>query len=184
MIRPMLGEAWSAMNANRLRAALTMLGMVIGVGAVVIMLAIGQGELLTTPLHVACFTAAVAADGRMMRPRLCQAEPIEEMSRLCSVKTAEQLRAILREAVSRGTGKGVDLPGLNVCGKTGTAQAPGGEDHAWFTCFAPQRKPNIVVTVLIERGGFGAKAALPVARALLQEADRLGYVRIGEEAAP
>ena len=43
MIRPMLGEAWSAMNANRLRAALTMLGMVIGVGAVVIMLAIGQG---------------------------------------------------------------------------------------------------------------------------------------------
>ena len=148
------------------------------------LLAIGQGELLTTPLHVACFTAAVAADGRMMRPRLCQAEPIEEMSRLCSVKTAEQLRAILREAVSRGTGKGVDLPGLNVCGKTGTAQAPGGEDHAWFTCFAPQRKPNIVVTVLIERGGFGAKAALPVARALLQEADRLGYVRIGEEAAP
>jgi len=148
------------------------------------LLAIGQGEVLTTPLHVACFTAAVAADGRMMCPRLSKADSIEELSRLFSARTAGQLRAILREAVSRGTGKGVDLAGLNVCGKTGTAQAPGGEDHAWFTCFAPQRAPNIVITVLIERGGFGAKAALPVARALLQEADSLGYVRVAEEAAP
>jgi len=148
------------------------------------LLAIGQGEVLTTPLHVACFTAAVAADGRMMCPRLCKSDPIEEVSRLFSARTAGRLRAILREAVSRGTGKGADLAGLDVCGKTGTAQAPGGEDHAWFTCFAPQPAPNIVVTVLVERGGFGAKAALPVARALLQEADSLGYVRVAEEAAP
>jgi peptidoglycan glycosyltransferase len=148
------------------------------------LLAIGQGEVLATPLHVACFTAAVAADGRLMRPRLGKSDPIGEESRLFSEKTAERLRAILREAVARGTGKGADIPGLEVCGKTGTAQAPGGEDHAWFTCFAPRRRPNIVVTVLVERGGFGAKAALPVARGLLEEADRLGYVRTPEEAAP
>jgi cell division protein FtsI/penicillin-binding protein 2 len=79
--------------------------------------------------------------------------------------------------VTKGTGRGVNLPGLEVCGKTGTAQAAGGEDHAWFTCFAPRQRPRLVVTVLMEHGGFGARAALPVARALLEEADRLGYVR-------
>ncbi|MDR2849870.1 MAG: penicillin-binding protein 2 [Verrucomicrobiota bacterium] len=148
------------------------------------LLAIGQGEVLATPLHVACFTAAAAADGRLMRPRLAAGDPVEELSRLFSEKTAAQLRGFLREAVVRGTGKGADVPGLEVCGKTGTAQAPGGEDHAWFTCFAPRRHPNLVVTVLVERGGFGARAALPVARELLEEADRLGYVRTAEEAGP
>lgn len=148
------------------------------------LLAIGQGEMLVTPLHVACFTAAAAADGKMMRPRLCTTDPVEEEAQLFTGKTADQLKTLLREAVVRGTGQGADVPGLDVCGKTGTAQAAGGEDHAWFTCFAPRRRPNIVVTVLVERGGFGAKAALPVARGLLEEADRLGYVRQAGEGEP
>ncbi|MDD3545224.1 MAG: penicillin-binding transpeptidase domain-containing protein [Kiritimatiellae bacterium] len=140
-------------------------------------LAIGQGAMLVTPLHVACFTAAAAADGRMMRPRLLRDAKAEEASRLFSAKTAERLKVMLRETVAKGTGRGADVAGLEVCGKTGTAQAAGGGDHAWFTCFAPRRKPRLVVTVLIEHGGFGARAALPVARALLEESDRLGYVR-------
>jgi len=140
-------------------------------------LAIGQGAMLVTPLHVACFTAAVAAEGRMMRPRLLHDAKAEEETRLFSEKTAERLKVMLREVVTKGTGRGVNLPGLEVCGKTGTAQAAGGEDHAWFTCFAPRQRPRLVVTVLMEHGGFGARAALPVARALLEEADRLGYVR-------
>ncbi len=140
-------------------------------------LAIGQGAILVTPLHVACFTSAVAAEGRMMRPRLLQDKKAEEASRLFSAQTAERLKVMLRETVAKGTGRGANLPGLKVCGKTGTAQVTGGEDHAWFTCFAPQKQPRIVVTVLVEQGGFGAKAALPIARALLKEADRLGYVR-------
>ena len=148
------------------------------------LLAIGQGELLATPLHVACFTSAAAADGRMMRPRLCKDDPVEEEARLFSAKTAEQLRTMLREAVTEGTGKGTDIPGLDVCGKTGTAQVAGGEDHAWFTCFAPRKRPNIVVTVLVEHGGFGARAALPIARGVLEEAHRLGYVLTPEEATP
>jgi penicillin-binding protein 2 len=94
---------------------------------------------------------------------------------------AAKIREMLREVVVRGTGKGANVPGLEVCGKTGTAQASTGDDHAWFTCFAPRRHPNLVVTVLIENGGFGAAAALPVARELLEEADRLGYVRRAEE---
>ena len=144
------------------------------------LLSIGQGEVLVTPLHVACFTAAVAAEGKMMRPRLSKADPIEEEARLFSGKTADQLKTLLRSVVLQGTGREAEVPGLDVCGKTGTAQATGGDDHAWFTCFAPRRHPNLVVTVLIEHGGFGAKAALPVARELFEEADRLGYVRQAE----
>lgn len=147
-------------------------------------LAIGQGEVLVTPLHVACFTAAVAADGKLMRPRLSRGEKPEELAQLFGAKTAEQLRTQLRDVVRFGTGKAANIADLEVCGKTGTAQAPAGDDHAWFTCFAPRRHPNLVVTVLIEHGGFGATAALPVARELLEEADRLGYVRRGEEAQP
>ena len=113
----------------------------------------------------------------MMRPRLSKHEPVEKLAELFTPKTAEQLKSMLRDVVIYGTGKAANVPELEVCGKTGTAQAPGGEDHAWFTCFAPRKHPNIVVTVLVEHGGFGAKSALPVARALLEEADRLGYVR-------
>ena len=148
------------------------------------LLSIGQGEVLATPLHVACFTAAVAGDGKMVRPRLGKDEPVEEESRLFSPQTAAQLRTMLREAVSKGTGKGANVPGLDVCGKTGTAQVAGKEDHAWFTCFAPHGHPGIVVTVLVEHGGFGARSALPVARGLLEEADRLGYIRPAKKATP
>ena len=145
------------------------------------LLAIGQGEVLVTPLHVACFTAAVAAEGALMRPRLYTSEPVQKLDDLFAPQVAAQLKAALREVVSLGTGKGANVPELEVCGKTGTAQAPKGDDHAWFTCFAPRKHPNLVVTVLIENGGFGAAAALPVARELLEEADRLGYVRRPEE---
>lgn len=141
------------------------------------LLSIGQGEVLTTPLHVACLTAAVAAGGNLMRPRLRKEGSIDRLETLFSSATASRLSGMMRQVVRAGTGKGADVAGLEVCGKTGTAQVTGGEDHAWFTCFAPQRNPRIVVTVLIERGGFGARTALPVARALLVEADRLGYVR-------
>lgn len=140
-------------------------------------LAIGQGEVLVTPLHVACFTAAVANGGALMRPRLMQAEKREKLADLFMPKTADQIKSMLRDVVLYGTGKAANIPELEVCGKTGTAQTSEGEDHAWFTCFAPRKHPNIVVTVLIEHGGYGAKSALPVARALLEEADRLGYVR-------
>ena len=148
------------------------------------LLAIGQGEVLVTPLHVACFTAAAAAEGALMRPRLNRDEPVQKIDELFSPQVAAQLKGMLRDVVTLGTGKAANVPELDVCGKTGTAQAPAGDDHAWFTCFAPRRHPNLVVTVLIENGGFGAAAALPVARELLEEADRLGYVRRAEEGVP
>jgi peptidoglycan glycosyltransferase len=141
------------------------------------MLSIGQGEILMTPLHVACMTATIANDGDFMAPRLDITEPVKKLETLCASHVAVQVRSMLRQVVISGTGKGCNLPGLEVCGKTGTAQVPGAEDHAWFTCMAPQKNPNIVVTVLIENGGFGSAAALPVAKEMLLAADRLGYVR-------
>jgi len=141
------------------------------------MLAIGQGEILMTPLHVAVMTAAIANDGDLMAPRMDMAETVKKLDMLCSPGVAQQVRSMMRQVVISGTGKACNLPGLEVCGKTGTAQVPNGEDHAWFTCMAPEKHPNIVVTVLIENGGFGSAAALPVAKEVLMAADRLGYVR-------
>jgi peptidoglycan glycosyltransferase len=140
-------------------------------------LSIGQGELLVTPLHVALFTGAIAAEGEWWQPRLRADEAPRRLNRIVSRQAARTVRDLMRDAVTSGTGRGADLPGLAVCGKTGTAEAPGGDDHAWFTCFAPAAQPAMVVTVLIERGGYGARAALPVARALLEEADRLGLLK-------
>ena len=83
-------------------------------------------------------------------------------------ETARHVGRIMREAVQRGTGRGADLTGLDVCGKTGPAQNPGGDDHAWFVCFAPLRNPRLAVAVIVENAGFGSAAALPVATAILE----------------
>ena len=75
----------------------------------------------------------------------------------------------MRRAVLTGTAKKADLPGLDVCGKTGTAQNPLGDDHAWFVCFAPMDDPEIAIAVVVENAGFGSAAALPIAAGLLQQ---------------
>jgi cell division protein FtsI/penicillin-binding protein 2 len=69
-----------------------------------------------------------------------------------------------------GTGAAVRIPGLDVAGKTGTAQTVAnsksekGQDHAWFASFAPVRDPEVVIVVLVERGGHGGSVAAPIAR--------------------
>ena len=126
----------------------------------------GQGELLLTPLHVAALTAAVANGGVLAPPHVgpgVEAAP----RRVWGADVAELARLLMRESVERGTSRGVALPGLTIGGKTGTAETSG-RDHAWFTCFAPAERPEIVVTVLVEHGGFGAQAALPIAREVLR----------------
>jgi penicillin-binding protein A len=138
-------------------------------------LAIGQGRMVVTPLHVALWTAAVAAGGELHPPILVEGQ-MPAAERIMPRAVAANTRGLMREAVLHGTGRAADIPGLAVCGKTGTAQAPGGEDHAWFTCFASGAEPPLVVTVLVERGGYGSRGALPVARALLEEAVRLEII--------
>ena len=138
---------------------------------------IGQGDLLLTPLAVALFTSAVANDGVAVRPTLSAAGKPVLFARPFSMQAAERVKKMMRAVVKSGTGRKCDLPGLDVCGKTGTAQTDAGADHAWFTCFAPMGRPKLVVTVLVEHGGFGAEAALPVAREILREASKEEMLR-------
>ena len=136
---------------------------------------IGQGALQMTPLAVAMVTAAVADDGVMLEPTLvAEGRPVLRAMPF-SHEAAARVKKMMRTVVRRGTGRGCDIPGLDVCGKTGTAETGKGRDHAWFTCFAPERAPRLVVTVLVEHGGFGADAAAPVAKGLLLKARELGY---------
>ena len=143
-------------------------------------LAIGQGRMAVSPLDVAMWTAAVANGGVLQSPRLEPDAPAGKYpsARLASRGAAETVGAMMRLAVTEGTGRGGGLPPeLGVCGKTGTAQNPRGDDHSWFTCFCADASPRLVVTVLVENGGFGARNALPVAARILREVERQGIVR-------
>lgn len=147
-----------------------------------VQLAIGQGRMLVSPLDVALWTA-VAANGGFLRPPTLECPAPSDADgapqpghRAVSGAAAANVAAMMRDAVSSGTGRTADIPGLGVCGKTGTAQNPHGEDHAWFTCFASKARPRLVVTVLVENAGFGSRNAAPVARRVLEEALRLGVV--------
>lgn len=138
--------------------------------------AIGQGALQLTPLSVALLTSAVADDGLMLEPTLSPSARPRLRARPFTCSAAARVKKMMRAAVRQGTGRACDLPALSVCGKTGTAETGRGADHSWFTCFAPMDAPRLAVTVLVENGGFGACAALPVAREILLEADRQGLL--------
>ncbi|MBQ9726142.1 MAG: penicillin-binding protein 2 [Kiritimatiellae bacterium] len=132
-------------------------------------LSIGQGRLLAAPVHMAMLAAAIANGGVLMRPHLALGEEPEVLDRPFSAAAARRVRRAMRHAVRIGTAKKADIPGLDVCGKTGTAQNPHGEDHAWFVCFAPADAPRIAIAVVVENAGFGSTAALPVAVGLLRQ---------------
>ena len=130
---------------------------------------IGQGTLAVAPVHVAMIAAAIANGGVLMRPHLALGREPEALDRPFTPAAAARAKRAMRRAVRTGTAKKADIPGLDVCGKTGTAQNPHGEDHAWFVCFAPMDNPEIAVAVVVENAGFGSAAALPVAAGLLRQ---------------
>ena len=143
-------------------------------------LAIGQGDILVTPLQVADYTAVFANGGSLYRPHLIKqvldsqdklmveadAKPIR--SQVVSPKTIEIVRQGMRQAVTSGSAQSLLSVAVPVAGKTGTAQWSSDKSaHAWFTGFAPYNNPEIVVTILIEQGGEGSAAAVPVAKEVL-----------------
>ncbi len=149
-------------------------------------MAIGQGQLLVTPMQVARFTAAIANGGVLWKPRLVQRIERPERGVVWSdtgtvnghVELNPAVWAFLRHSMwavvnGGGTGSQARIPGLDVAGKTGTAQmvanskSEKGQDHAWFAAFAPARDPEVVVVVLVERGGHGGSAAAPIAKQIL-----------------
>ncbi|MBI2444446.1 MAG: penicillin-binding protein 2 [Candidatus Magasanikbacteria bacterium] len=139
-------------------------------------LSIGQGDILVTPLQVARWTAAVANGGNLITPHLVQ--EITDPVRKTTERTAWQTKPLalpggsitavqtgMRACVTVGSCQALQTLPFASAGKTGTAQWHSQEPtHAWFTAYAPYQNPAIVITVLVERGGEGASAALPIAR--------------------
>lgn len=141
-------------------------------------MAIGQGDVLVTPLQIASMTSVIASGGKLMRPHLVNAtisadgtrtvrEPEVMNAHVATPAAIQAVRQGLRQAVTQGSARSLgDLP-VAVAAKTGTAQwSSTSPPHAWFTSFAPYNDPEIVVTVVIEDGGEGSAAAAPVAKDL------------------
>jgi len=130
---------------------------------------IGQGDITVSPLQVAIATAAIANRGKVFQPQLLEnKEPKILNQDFIREEFLEVARRGMRQAVISGSAKALyDLP-VKTAGKTGTAQVSKTEaPHSWFTVFAPYDQPEIVLTILIENGGEGSVAALPIAKEVL-----------------
>jgi penicillin-binding protein 2 len=137
--------------------------------------AIGQGDILVTPLQIAMQTVALANGGTAYAPRVVHAvetegivQEFKAVSTPLQVVTKEAIEIVregLHEAVLSGSAWGLTTLPFSSAGKTGTAQwSSVHEPHAWFTGFAPFENPEIVVTVFVEEGGEGSAVAVPIAR--------------------
>lgn len=150
---------------------------------------IGQQNVVATPLQMALVAAGIANRGKVMVPHLAREiidpsggivrtfDP-EVMSEPMSPRTAATVRDMMVAVVTDGTGTVAQIPGVDVAGKTGTAQTvEGANPHTWFIAFAPAQNPEIAIAVIVEHGGaFGSEAtgaavAAPIARTVM-EADR------------
>ncbi len=139
-------------------------------------MSMGQGRALTTPLHMTLITAAIAAGGTPPRPRFTTDQSPAMLSAFVSPVTADAVAAMMRKAVTEGTGRRINRNDLPVAGKTGTADHGGTAPHAWFTAFAPYGAPRYAISVLVEEGGLGSQGALPIANQVLDLALRCGYM--------
>jgi len=147
-------------------------------------MAIGQGFVTCTPLQMAIVAATIASKGKMYQPYVVDrisniaGESVVKgtSSLLRTVELKESTWSMLHEAmrmvITSGTGKACDIPYLDIRGKTGTAQNPHGDDHAWFAAFAgyPNEPPALAICVFVENGGGGGGVAAPIARKILEVA--------------
>ena len=148
----------------------------------VISLSIGQGEIGATPLQIANLAATMANRGYYYIPHIVKdSEGVEIDAKFkerqytlvdtSHFHTAVQgmYMAVNGGGSAGGTAFAARIPGLDVCGKTGTAQNPHGKDNSVFICFAPKDDPKIAVAAYVENAGFGATWALPVASLMLEK---------------
>lgn len=145
-------------------------------GLTVISIAIGQGEVLLTPLQIANLGATIANRGYYYTPhvvRKVQGMPLDEKYRekhrtKASRNAYDYIVAGMRRAVTSGTCRAADRADYEVCGKTGTAQNHG-HDHSIFMGFAPMNNPKIAISVYVENGGFGADYGVPIGALMMEQ---------------
>lgn len=159
-------------------------------------LAIGQGDLLVTPLQVAFYSMSIANRGKSFRPYVLKEiyDPLASSDQVVPTKPDTVLISGISEATwdfihqamydvvngAKGTAKTANPKGIKVAGKTGTAQAPKGDDHAWFIGFAPYEDPQIAIAIFLENGGGGGANAAPIARGILKRLLEEGKIRLPE----
>ncbi|HEY6813216.1 MAG TPA: penicillin-binding protein 2 [Propionibacteriaceae bacterium] len=149
---------------------------------------IGQYDVAASPLQMAMVSAAIANDGVLMDPfvvssvRSADLKPIQthkqqELSTAMTQDNAKELQQMMLQVVNQGTGRNAQIPGVEVAGKTGTAQSdPKRKPFAWFTSFAPVDDPAVAVAVIIEDADIprsdiaGGRLAAPIAKAVMQAA--------------
>lgn len=143
----------------------------------VISVSIGQGEILATPVQIANLAATIANRGWFITPHVVkwiQDSTIDVKYRQKNYPTINPANYTpiaegMRMAVLGGTCKGANLPGIEVAGKTGTAQNPHGPDHSAFMGFAPYTNPKIAVAVYVENAGFGATFGVPIGSLIIEK---------------
>jgi len=145
----------------------------------IISLSIGQGELGCTPLQMANLAAIIANRGHYYIPHIVRSvEGVDSLEQRFYEPVYTKVDAEHFEPIVEGMWQGVNVAGtstraavegLDICGKTGTAQNPHGRDHSTFLSFAPKDDPKIAISVYVENGGFGATIALPIASLLIEK---------------
>lgn len=141
----------------------------------IISVSIGQGEILSTPLQIANLAATIANRGHFITPHVVkeiQDTVMPQFELHTPTIDAHHYDAIaegMRMAVTGGTCRRAAIPGIEVCGKTGTAQNPHGKDHSAFMGFAPYDNPQIAVAVYVENGGWGATYGVPIGSLVMEK---------------
>ncbi|MBO4742205.1 MAG: penicillin-binding protein 2 [Bacteroidales bacterium] len=147
----------------------------------IVSLSIGQGEILTTPLQIANLAAIMANRGYYYIPHVVKAsERIEidpkyyerHYTKVDTVHFPRMVHGMWKAVNQFGDGATATVayvPGLDICGKTGTAQNPHGKDNSVFICFAPKDDPKIAIAAYIENAGFGASWACPIASLMVEK---------------
>ncbi|NLL61391.1 MAG: penicillin-binding protein 2 [Candidatus Atribacteria bacterium] len=155
-------------------------------------MSIGQGFLLVTPLQVHNLLCLIANEGFYCKPHYVEKivaksgelikQSIPEITHKTDVSqnTFKIIKEGMKRVVESGTGRSANISEIEIAGKTGTAQNPQGENHAWFVGFAPVDKPEICVTVFIEHGGDGSVAAAPVASNIIRKYLQLKYGQLAK----
>lgn len=143
-------------------------------------LAIGQGEILVTPLQLANLSAVIANKGFYFPPHLVSSintrdKIIPHFQEKQITEIEERHFDVVHEAMldvfegDHGTARWAKVVGIKICGKTGTVQNPHGKDHSMFIAFAPIENPKIAMTVIVENSGYGSTWAAPIASLLIEQ---------------